>query len=178
MLKSDLRPRTRTRREPSPIGAAILACSLLGIAVGIASVPANAQQQTNRSAYLDLSAYLIAPGNQVVPLQALSPTPASSGLSSTVIQTGQGNIASTTLSGSANITSQSQVGLNNSSTLAISGVQNSIVSSQIGNANTNAIQIAGNGNSVSNLQIGSGLSYQLQVVGTAAPVSVQQFGRK
>jgi hypothetical protein len=157
----------------------IMAVSNLSVAaVLLAAIPAHAQQVTPGS-YTDLSQYLIS-GNQIVPRQALSAGPAAStgGLSSSVTQIGQGNVASATLNGASNITTQYQSGANNSSTLSVNGTQNAITTSQIGNSNSTSIDVAGNGNSISNLQVGSGLSYQLQVVGKSVPISVQQFGRK
>jgi hypothetical protein len=134
-------------------------------------------QDASSNAYTDLSKYIVS-GNQVVPQQALSSVAAPGGLSSSVVQIGQGNVASAALNGASNITTQSQVGANNSSSLSVNGTQNVISTSQIGNANTTAIDVAGNGNMISNLQVGSGLSYQLQVIGKSVPISVQQFGRK
>jgi hypothetical protein len=135
-------------------------------------------QQTTPNAYTDLSNYLVS-GNPVAPGSApVTTVPTNGGLSSSVTQIGQGNIASVSLIGANNLTSQYQAGSNNASTLSINGTQNAITTSQIGNSNTTSIDVAGSGNSISNLQVGSGLSYELQVVGKSAPVSVQQYGRK
>jgi hypothetical protein len=154
------------------------------IVVGVAlsallCVPAQAQQSNagpSNSAFTDLSQYLFV-GDQAVPRQTIT-APAAATLSSTVTQTGQGNVASATLSGAGNVTNQFQNGASNSSTLAVNGTQNAVTTSQIGNSNTTSIGVSGNGNSISNLQVGSGLSYQIQVIGTSVPVSVQQYGRK
>ena len=153
---------------------------IVGVALSALLRGATAQaQQSNispsNSAYTDLSQYLIV-GDQAVPRQAISAGSAT--LSSTVVQTGQGNVASATLGGAGNVTNQLQNGSGNSSTLAVNGTQNVVSTSQIGNSNTTSIGISGNGNSISNLQVGSGLSYQIQVIGTSVPVSVQQYGRK
>jgi len=155
----------------------VAAATLVSGLIGIAGSPAYAQQAA-QNPYTDLSQYIVS-GNRVAPVQASAATvPAIGGLSSSVTQIGQGNVASAALNGAGNVTNQYQNGSNNSSTLSISGVQNTITTSQTGNSNTTAIDVAGNGNSISNLQVGSGLSYQLQVVGKAEPVSVQQYGRK
>jgi hypothetical protein len=163
------------KREPRvPVAAGAM---LLSTLIGISAGPAHAQQ-TTQDAFTDLSQYLVV-GSQVVPRQAVgvsAPTPG--GLSSSVSQIGQGNVASTTLSGANNVTTQNQNGSNNSSTLVVNGTQNAITTSQIGSLNTTSIAVVGNGNSISNLQVGSGLSYQLEVIGKSVPVSVQQFGRK
>jgi hypothetical protein len=156
-----------------PRGLGVFAAVLLSV---LTLGPAAAQQAAPNP-YTDLSPYIVS-GDQVVPRQALTTAPATAGLSSTVVQSGQGNVASAALTGTGNFTTQYQNGANNSSTLNINGVQNTVTTSQIGSSNTTAIDVAGNGNSISNLQVGSGLSYQLQVVGKAAPVSVQQYGKK
>jgi hypothetical protein len=156
---------------------AALTCALtVGSLVWMSGV-ARAQQVNDAasSSYTDFSDYLVI-GNQPLPRQVAVPGPAN--LSSTVTQIGQGNIASATLSGSANVTNQFQIGTQNSSTLTVNGVQNAITTSQIGNGNTTSISVQGNGNAISNLQVGSGLSYQIQVLGSGAPISVQQYGRK
>lgn len=157
------------------LGFSLIAKVMLASALCI-TASAHAQE-TAQTGYTDLSQYLVS-GNQVIPRQTLTAAPAPGGLSSTVAQIGQGNVASATLSGASNVTNQYQMGSGNSSTLAINGLQNSITTSQIGSSNTTSIEVAGNGNSISNLQVGSGLSYQLQVVGKSVPVSVQQYGRK
>jgi hypothetical protein len=165
--------KARHERELRALMAVVVA-----VLIGVAACPAHAQQNTtNSNSMTDLSAYLVS-GSQVVPLQAIGVTVPQAGLSSSVTQIGQGNVASTSLSGIGNVTTQYQAGQNNSSTLSISGTQNTITTTQIGSANTTAIDIAGNGNSISNLQVGTGLSYQLQVIGKSVPVSVQQYGRK
>jgi hypothetical protein len=156
--------------------APIMVTSKLSVAVALFTAsPTYAQQ----ASYTDLSQYLVS-GNQVVPRQVLSAGPAalSGGLSSSVTQIGQGNVASATLNGASNMTNQYQSGANNSSMLSVNGTQNAITTSQIGNSNSTSIDVAGSGNSISNLQVGSGLAYQLQVVGKSVPISVQQFGRK
>jgi TPP-dependent pyruvate/acetoin dehydrogenase alpha subunit len=161
------------RRKGWRVAAVALGSSL----ICIAAVTCEAQQAAPNP-YTDLSQYIVS-GHEIVPQQALAaPAGATGGLSSTVSQIGQGNVASVALSGSSNVTTQYQVGSGNSSTLSINGTQNTITTSQIGNSNTTAIDVAGNGNSISNLQVGSGLSYQLQVVGKSVPISVQQYGRK
>jgi hypothetical protein len=165
------------RRRTMMVVGVVLSALLCGVS-------AEAQQtqapQTNvspsNSPYTDLSQYLIV-GDQAVPRQAVT-SAANATLSSTVMQTGQGNIANATLSGAGNVTNQIQTGAGNSSTLAVNGTQNVVSTAQIGNSNTTSIGISGNGNSISNLQVGSGLSYQIQVIGTSVPVSVQQYGRK
>jgi hypothetical protein len=134
-------------------------------------------QQASQNSYSDLSQYLVS-GNQIVPSMSLASAPPTGGLSSSVVQIGQGNVSSVTLNGTSNITSQYQAGTNNSSSLSINGAQNTISTTQIGSSNTTSIDVAGNGNSISNLQVGTGLSYQLQVIGKSVPVSVQQYGRK
>ncbi len=152
--------------------------TLPALALGFALLGGGAHaQDTTANAYTDLSKYVVS-GNQVVPQQALSGPAPMAGLSSSVVQIGQGNAASATLNGASNVTTQYQAGSNNSSTLSVNGVQNVVTTSQIGSANTTSIEVAGNGNSISNLQVGSGLSYQLEVVGKSVPISVQQFGRK
>jgi hypothetical protein len=156
------------------LGSAISGAFALILSAGVAS-PALAQQATQDS-YSDLSRYLVS-GNQLVPSSAAG-AGATANLSSSVVQIGQGNVATASLNGTNNVTTQYQVGANNTSALSISGTQNTINNTQLGSSNTTAIDITGNGNTVSNLQVGSGLSYQLQVIGKSAPVSVQQFGRK
>jgi hypothetical protein len=155
----------------------IIAAAMVSTLACVSAGPVRAQQ-TTQNGFTDLSQYLIS-GNQVVPRQASATTaPATGGLSSSVIQIGQGNVTSATLNGINNVTNQIQNGSANSSTLSVNGMQNAVTTSQIGSSNTTSIGINGNGNSVSNLQVGSGLSYQIQVIGTSVPVSVQQFGRK
>jgi hypothetical protein len=156
------------------------AAMVVGVALSaLLCVAARAQQgnaSPSNSAYTDLSQYLFV-GDRAVPRQTIT-APAAATLSSTVMQTGEGNVATATLSGAGNVTNQFQSGASNSSTLAVNGTQNVVATSQIGNSNTTSIGISGNGNSISNLQVGSGLSYQIQVIGTSVPVSVQQYGRK
>jgi hypothetical protein len=152
--------------------------SLAAIASLVLILPASAfAQQPQQNSYNDLSQYLVS-GNQIVPGGSVSSGIPAGGLSSFVVQLGQGNAASAALNGTSNVTTQYQSGAGNSSTLSINGTQNAITTTQIGNANTPSSDVAGNGNSISNLQVGSGLSYQLQVIGKSAPVSVQQYGRK
>lgn len=163
------------RRRTMMVAGVALSALLCSVAAQVQQ--AQAQQTTPaNSAYTDLSQYLFV-GDQAVPRQAIT-SAANATLSSTVMQTGQGNVASATLGGAGNVTNQLQNGSNNSSTLAVNGTQNVVSTSQIGNSNTTSIGISGNGNSISNLQVGSGLSYQIQVIGTSVPVSVQQYGRK
>lgn len=165
--------RVYEQRAPTFIGAALASALIC-----ISAVSSARAQQTAPNAYTDLSRYLVS-GNPVGPGPTLATTvPTNGGLSSSVTQIGQSNVASATLNGANNLTSQYQAGSNNSSTLSINGIQNSITTSQIGSSNTTSIEVAGNGNSISNLQVGSGLSYELQVVGKSVPVSVQQYGRK
>ena len=117
---------------------AALACALtVGSLVWMPGV-ARAQQanDTASSSYTDLSDYLVI-GNQALPRQVAVPGPAN--LSSTVTQIGQGNVASATLSGIANVTNQFQSGAQNSSTLTVNGVQNAITTAQIGNGNATSI---------------------------------------
>jgi hypothetical protein len=162
----------RGPRVPIVAGAMLLS-ALICSSAGSAHA-----QQAVQNAYTDLSQYLVV-GSEVVPRQALTAsTPMPGGLSSSVTQIGQGNVASVTLNGTSNLTTQYQNGSNNSSSLTVNGTQNAVTTTQIGNSNTSSIGVAGNGNSISNLQIGSGLSYQLEVIGKSVPVSVQQYGRK
>jgi hypothetical protein len=164
-------------RVPTVAGSALIS-AFLAFAMICLPAPAAHAQQAAPGAYTDLSRYLVS-GNPVGPGPSLATTvPANGGQSSSVIQTGQGNVASATLNGANNLTNQYQAGSNNSSTLSINGAQNAITTSQIGSSNTTSIDVAGNGNSISNLQVGSGLSYELQVVGKSVPVSVQQYGRR
>jgi hypothetical protein len=157
--------------------ARFVGLALLG-AVVCAVGPANAQQigSSAPDPYTNLSQYLVLNTQPAMQQAAAGATTAI--LSSSVSQIGQNNIASASLLGAGNVTSQYQNGANNSSALALNGAQNLVATSQIGNSNSTAISVIGNGNSISNLQVGSGLTYQLQVIGTSAPISIQQYGRK
>lgn len=165
-------------RATFPIHAAMIAALVtLGLSAGGAMA-----QQTDGSAYTDLSGYLVGGGGDAVPQTVQAPQneqPLGTGYNtSSVNQTGSNNETSLIQQGFANSTSQTQIGDNNTSSVNLTGNYNNVSTLQVGNSNSFNVNLAGNNNTFSQSQVGNNLSYSFSTTMSGKSISISQTGAK
>jgi minor curlin subunit len=165
-------------RATLPIHAAMVAAL---IALGFCASGTRAQQ-TDGSAYTDLSGYLVGGGGDAAAQTVQAPQseqPLGAGYNtSSVSQTGSNNETALIQQGFANTASQTQIGDNNISSLTLTGNSNNVSTLQVGNSNSFSLNLTGSNNTVSQSQVGSNLGYSISTTMSGKSITINQTGAK